>query len=105
MFSHALVTALQTLEPTATYRELLATARCTVQNFTSGQSPTLEPAAAGVADQPFLGGQVSRPATFRLYRGSGGWEVDAGRCHGIPEPTPEEPILFAVPSVVTASGP
>lgn len=52
----------------------------------------------GLPDQPFLGGRITRPSAFRLHRGPSGWEVDAGRCHGVPEPAPDDPMLFAVPS-------
>lgn len=97
VFTHALIGALQTLEPTATYRDLLGAARCTMQRFTTDQSPTLVPAEAGPADQPFFGGAICRPAVFRLCPTPDGWEVDAGRCHGIPESVLGEPVLFAVP--------
>lgn len=95
VFSHALLRVLKTLEGGATYRDLLSTARCTVQSLAVDQSPTLVPAEFGLADQPFLGGQIRRPAAFHLVRGPVGWEVNAGRCHGIPEPAHDDPLLFA----------
>jgi len=96
VFSHALLHALQTLGADATYRDLVSVARCAVQNLVSEQSPMLMPAQIGLADQPFLGGQIRRPAAFHLVHGRSGWEIDAGRCHGIPEPTPDDPLQFAV---------
>jgi hypothetical protein len=105
VFTYALLGALRTLELTATYRELLGATCATVQSLTTGQSPTLLPAEAGPADQPFLGGAISRPAAFRLQRTRVGWEVDAGRCHGIPEPLSADPVLFAVPAPAAAADP
>jgi len=98
VFTHALLTALRTLEPTATYRELLAAAGCVVRGLTHVQAPMLVPAEEGPGDVPFLGGQVRRPARFRLARGPHGWEVDAGRCHGVVATGPGVRARFAVPS-------
>lgn len=84
VFSHALLGALRVLAPQATYRELLGTARSTVQDTVARQTPTLLPETLGPADRPFLGGELRRPETFRLRRGGDGWEVDAGACHGLP---------------------
>ncbi|HWG28505.1 caspase family protein [Actinospica sp.] len=68
-----------------TYRELLVAARCYVENWMPDQQPVLYPdsSPAELADRPFLGGQaVPRPAPLTLsWRG--GWEIDAGSCHGI----------------------
>jgi hypothetical protein len=68
-----------------TYRELLTAARCYVENLRPDQQPVLYPdsSPADLADRPFLGGQaVPRPAPLTLsWRG--GWEIDAGSCHGI----------------------
>ena len=95
-FSHALLGALARAGTGATYRDLLALARCLMLGLDVAQHPALAPQHAGPADQPFLGGAVVAPAPFRLAPGPAGWAVDAGRCHGLPEPTPGAPLLFAV---------
>ncbi|HET8952220.1 MAG TPA: caspase family protein [Solirubrobacteraceae bacterium] len=86
VFTHALLAALETLGPGATYRQALAAARARVESLAGEQAPVLYPVeVGGIADQPFLGGRVARPAAgFVLRHASQGWEVDAGRCHGIP---------------------
>jgi hypothetical protein len=89
VFTHALLAALETLGPGATYRQALAAARARVESLAGEQAPVLYPVeVGGIADQPFLGGRVARPAAgFVLRHASRGWEVDAGRCHGIPPVT------------------
>jgi hypothetical protein len=94
VFSHALIGALRVLAPEATYRELLGAARGTVQDAVARQTPALLPETYGPADRPFLGGELRRPATFRLRRRGDGWEVDAGVCHGLPA---DGEVWFAVP--------
>ena len=94
VFSHALLGALQVLDPQATYRDLLGAARGTVQDAVARQTPALLPETFGAADRPFLGGELRRPATFRLSRRGAGWVVDAGACHGLPA---EGEVWFAVP--------
>ena len=96
VFSHALLGALASAGTTATYRELLAMAHSRMLGFGLPQHPVLMPDHAGPADQPFLGGAVTAPAPFRLRLGAVDWEVDAGRCHGLPEPTADAPPLFTV---------
>jgi len=95
-FSHALLGALARAGTGATYRDLLALARSRMLGLGVAQHPALAPQHAGPGDQPFLGGAVVAPAPFRLAPGTAGWAVDAGRCHGLPEPTPGAPLLFAV---------
>lgn len=99
VFSASLVTALRTLPPGATYRDLLTAAMCQVENAASEQVPELFPVdVGGTADQPFLGGALRRPtASFVLRHAHDRWEVDAGRCHGIPAPEGDDTVLFAVP--------
>jgi hypothetical protein len=104
VFTHALLTALRTLGVGATYRDLLSVARCAVQNVVCEQSPMLMPDQIGLADQPFLGGQIRQPAAFHLVCGRSGWEVDAGRCHGIPDPAPDDPLRFAVTDRADGAG-
>jgi hypothetical protein len=96
VFSHALLTALQGPDSTASYRRLLAQARSVVQVHVRSQTPVVLPAAHGLVDEPFLGGEVLRPPAFHLrWAGDGGWEVDAGACHGLPAPGADgAPLLF-----------
>ena len=85
VFSSALLGALNQLGPGATYRELLAAARCTVEDRVPAQAPQL--VGEGLADQPFLGGRLRAPASGITMRHVGGrWEIDAGACHGVPPP-------------------
>ena len=85
VFSSALLGALNQLGPGATYRELLAAARCTVENRVPAQAPQL--VGEGPADRPFLGGRLRAPASGITMRHVGGrWEIDAGACHGVPPP-------------------
>ncbi|GIF05192.1 caspase family protein [Actinoplanes siamensis] len=85
VFSWALLRALTQLGPRATYRELLAAARCAVEDRVAFQTPQLDGDES--ADQPFLGGALRPPASGILLRRLGGrWEIDAGACHGLPSP-------------------
>jgi len=81
-----------------TYRDLLTAARCYVENRLPDQQPVLYPDAspAELADRPFLGGAVvARPAPLTMsWRG--GWEIDAGSCHGITAPTDHGETRVAV---------
>ena len=96
-FSHALLGALASAAATATYRDLLTLAHSQMLGFgLLPQHPVLAPPHVGVADQPFLGGAVVPPAPFRLRLGAVGWEVEAGRCHGLPELTADATPLFTV---------
>jgi Caspase domain len=100
VFSSALLAALQTLGAGATYRDALVAAKCKVENAANDQVPVLYPLeAGGIADRPFLGGAVERPlAAFVLrYRGES-WEIDGGRCHGIPEPSGDDTTVLSVPA-------
>jgi caspase domain-containing protein len=96
VFSHALLSALETLGPGATYRQALAVARAKVESLAGDQAPVLYPADIGaIGDQPFLGGQVVRPAAgFLLRHMPRGWEVDAGRCHGIAPPADGDAVIL-----------
>ncbi|MGK5682177.1 caspase family protein [Actinoplanes sp. URMC 104] len=85
VFSWALLGALNQLGPGATYRELLAAARCRVEDRVRAQVPQLS--GDGPADRPFLGGSLRAPASGITMRHLGGrWEIDAGACHGVPQP-------------------
>lgn len=81
-----------------TYRELLTAARCYVENRLPDQQPVLYPdsSPAELADRPFLGGAVvARPAALTLsWRG--GWEIDAGSCHGLAAPAEDGETRVAV---------
>ncbi|PKV87553.1 caspase family protein [Streptomyces sp. TLI_146] len=85
VFTHALLDALRTAGPDATYRELLAAAHARVRRTRFAQHPVLFPAdAGGLADTPFLGGAPRTPSPHLLRFGADGWEVDCGRVHGLP---------------------
>jgi len=107
VFSRALLSALATLGPTATYRDLVTSTRCHIENTTLDQVPVLYPRdLGGLADQPFLGGVTTRsmPAfTLRFLRGT--WEVDAGSCHGISPPLEGEAVEFTALTPGTGATP
>ncbi|MFF4471299.1 caspase domain-containing protein [Streptomyces sp. NPDC001599] len=87
LFSYALLGALRTASPTATYREVHAAARSRLQVSCTYQRPTLAPAEpGGIADQPFLGGAGARvPSPYLLWEDrQDGWQVDCGSGHGLP---------------------
>jgi hypothetical protein len=87
LFSWALLGALNRLGGRATYRELLTAARAEVEIRAIGQVPQLYPDVAGPIDVPFLGGAAVPPGSGMVLRyGRRGWELDAGRCHGLPDP-------------------
>ncbi|MFF8727125.1 caspase domain-containing protein [Streptomyces sp. NPDC015171] len=90
VFTHALLEALRAAGPGATYRDLLAAAHCRVQTERADQHPVLfPPEPGGIADQPFLGGAVTRTRGPHLLRnGPYGWEVDCGRVHGLRDDGP-----------------
>ncbi|WP_447007201.1 caspase family protein [Saccharothrix isguenensis] len=97
VFSRALLGRLAALGPGVGYRELLGAVSCDVENVVAVQHPTLHPVDDPLADQPFLGGAVrstSTGTTARHVRGR--WQVDAGACHGMPEPVPGDPVEFGV---------
>jgi Caspase domain len=83
VFSAALGRSLARLDRDATYRQVLADARCQVEGRFRRQVPVLE-AIGDLADRAFLGGALRPRATqvtLRHIRGS--WEVDVGAVHGI----------------------
>ncbi|MGW7077257.1 caspase family protein [Streptomyces sp. NPDC054866] len=101
-FTHALLGAVRDSGTDATYRELLAAADARLQRSGGGQQPVLyPPEPGGVADQPFLGGAVSRAPSSHLLRcGTEGWEVDCGSGHGLREGAGASGTEFTVlPSV------
>jgi hypothetical protein len=82
-FSAALGQALTGLGADATYRQVLADARCRVEGRFWRQRPTVE-ALNGLADEVFLGGALRPRATRITLRNVGsGWEVDVGALHGL----------------------
>lgn len=97
LFSLALLEQLGALGFAATYRELMAGARCRVENVARAQIPVLSPSADALVDRPFLGGRITVPrsaVTMRCLRDV--WEVDAGACHGMAAGTARDPSLLAV---------
>lgn len=86
VFAHALLNALRTAPPGATYREVLAAAHARVQGDQRFQHPVIAPPEpGGIADTPVLGGAVRPPAPHLLRYGPDGWEVDCGGVHGLRE--------------------
>ena len=84
VFTAALLRALTELGPAATYREVLTAAQCTVEDEVHHQRPQLS-GDVTLADRPFLGGDATAAASGMVMRHvRGGWEIDAGRCHGLP---------------------
>jgi hypothetical protein len=86
VFSVAILEQLERLGRRATYRELMTGARCYVEEWYPNQQPRLYPEQTKdvLGDRPFLGGELRNPAAALTMRWvHGGWEVDAGSCHGI----------------------
>ena len=97
VFSASLLDVIQHLGPGATYRDLLLAARGRVENLRTAQTPVLYPAHRGsIADQPLFGGALILPAAMTARWSGGKWLVDAGRCHGIPDPRTGSPVLMTV---------
>ncbi|GAA1642889.1 hypothetical protein GCM10009679_54830 [Saccharothrix algeriensis] len=85
VFSLGLLAELRRAGAPRTYRELVPAVLSFVENRIKEQTPGLYPAAAPIADQPFLGGQVRPPvAGMAMREGSGRWIVDVGSVHGMP---------------------
>jgi hypothetical protein len=88
VFTRAVLDAVREGGPDITYREVLAATDARVRCSGAHQQPVLFPAGpGGTADTPFLGAGAGRlPAGEHLLRhGAGGWEVDCGAGHGLPE--------------------
>ncbi|WP_176921472.1 caspase family protein [Pseudonocardia oroxyli] len=97
IFSLALTQALARLGPDATYRSVLADARCRVESRYRRQIPALE-AVGSIADERFLDGTLRpRAATVTLRWLRGRWEVDLGAVHGLASGT-----RLGVPGVLPA---
>ncbi len=96
-FTAALIAELARAGTVPTYRELIAAARCHVQNRVPGQAPYAFPSTGPLADQPFLGG-AARPAgsPIRLRWHRGDWEINVGAIHGFAGGTPHDPAIVAV---------
>lgn len=97
VFSASLLEALRHLGSGATYRDLLLSARSRIDNLRAAQTPVLYPAHRdGPADQPFFGGVLAAPEAMTARWSRTKWLVDAGRCHGIPAPSPDAPVMMTV---------
>ncbi|MER9947173.1 caspase family protein [Mesorhizobium sp. M0047] len=98
-FSYFLGETLRTVGGAITYRDLFARAAALVQGQVQRQSPQLEATVSEDLLRPFLGGAIRQaPHTFLASHHRGHWVIDAGRMHGIPNPTPDEKtelVLFA----------
>jgi len=96
-FTAGLLDALGRLGPEATYRDLMVAARCHLENTLRQQVPVLYPQDPAMIDQPFLGGALHRPESPLVLRHvRGGWEINAGRLHGL-APAGAEEIRVALP--------
>ncbi len=85
-FTLGLLDALRRAGPPQSYRDLIASARCFVENTVQHQTPVLRPMDESVVDQPFLGGQGRLPeASMRMSYVRGEWVVGVGSCHGLPD--------------------
>lgn len=85
LFTWSLLEAMRRLGAGATYRQLAVAAQTEVAQRRGMQVPQLYPAASALIDQPFLGGDLRRPdAPVAMTFGVEGWQIDAGRAHGLP---------------------
>ncbi|MEU0204445.1 MULTISPECIES: caspase family protein [unclassified Streptomyces] len=78
-FSHALLSALDRLGPTATYGEVHALAEGGVRALSLLQHPELR----GPEDGGFLSGEPVPASPFLLRHTPWGWEVNCGAAHGL----------------------
>ncbi len=78
-FSHALLSALDRLGPTATYGEVHALAEGGVRALSLVQHPELR----GPEDGGFLSGEPVPASPFLLRHTPWGWEVNCGAAHGL----------------------
>ncbi|MFJ4468891.1 caspase domain-containing protein [Streptomyces sp. NPDC089424] len=97
-FTYALLGAVRTAGPDATYRHLLSAAHARVRRSGGLQLPVLYPETpGGTADLPFLGGALARSAGEHLLRNAAeGWEVDCGSGHGLADGKGAEGTEFSV---------
>jgi hypothetical protein len=85
LFTWSLLEAMRRLGAGATYRQLAVAAQAEVAQRRGTQVPQLYSAASALIDQPFLGGDLRRPdAPVVMTFGTDGWQIDAGRAHGLP---------------------
>jgi hypothetical protein len=86
LFTWSLLRSLKRLGSSATYRDLLAAARSEVaQQRAYRQVPQIYPSGSDLTDRVFLSRLVGAPATgLEMTYGGDGWQVDAGRAHGLP---------------------
>ncbi|WP_190130293.1 caspase family protein [Streptomyces mashuensis] len=89
-FSHALLHALDTLGPTATYGGVHALVEERVRSL-SGR--VQHPELRGPHDGRFLTGEALPTSPFLLRHTASGWEVDCGYAHGLRAPGAEFTLL------------
>lgn len=96
-FSYFLGETLRTVGGAITYRDLFARSAALVQGRVQRQSPQLEATLSEDLLRPFLGGGIRQsPRTFFADYQGGHWVIDAGRMHGIPDPTSEDTTELAL---------
>lgn len=82
-FSWALLRAMRRARPRANYRELALLARNEVERHSATQRPLVYPPGHGTADVPVFGGAITELPTFQMRHGKKGWQINAGRAHGV----------------------
>ena len=96
-FSYFLGQTLRTAGGGITYRACSKRASALVRGQVQRQSPQLEATVAEDLHRPFLGGVIRpSPRYFVVRDQSGQWVIDAGRVHGIPDPTPDDTVEIAL---------
>ncbi|MET9390944.1 caspase family protein [Streptomyces sp. NPDC006624] len=79
LFSHALLSTLGRVGPTATYGEVHALTHARVRALSGVQHPELRGPENGV----LLSGEAAAASPFLLRHTAWGWEVDCGAAHGL----------------------
>lgn len=96
-FSYYLLHALSNANSFPSYRDLFKRAEAAVRGRFTRQTPQLEATYNEDLNTPFLQLAAARQPAFTMsFHREHGWVVDGGALHGIPQPTPDAPISFAL---------
>lgn len=97
-FSYYLLHALSNASSFPSYRDLFKRAESAVRARFTRQTPQLEATHNEDLNTPFLqlAAAARQPAFTMFFHREHGWVVDGGALHGIPQPTPDAPISFAL---------
>lgn len=97
-FSYYLLHALSNANSFPSYRDLFKRAEAAVRGRFTRQTPQLEATHSEDLNTPFLqlAAAARQPAFTMSFHREHGWIVDGGALHGIPQPTPDTPISFAL---------